>query len=128
MFPSTQALYGELAKSLGVPTLQADDDGSVEVSVGDTPILLFAEDPYTLMLVAPVAPLPADPNYGVMLWLLRRNFHDSPLAPFRIGCDAAGTVVIWGRLPIDSTDGEGLAKLLDALAEQSTLVREELGY
>ena len=36
-----------------------------------------------------------------MLWLMRRNFHDSPLAPFRIGCDIAGSLVVWGRMPID---------------------------
>lgn len=128
MFKSTQALYDDLAKTLGVAELPADESGSVELTIGeDTPVILFAEDAYTLMLVAPVVPLPAEPDYGVMLWLMRRNFHDSPLAPFRVACDAAGTVVIWGRVPIDSMDGAGLAALLDALGEESRKVRDELG-
>lgn len=128
MHKTTQALYADLAKTLGVPALPADDDGSVELTIGeDTPVILFAEDPYTLMLVAPVLPLPAEPDYGTMLWLMRRNFHDSPLAPFRVACDASGGVVIWGRVPVDGLDGKALAGLLDAVAEQSRLAREELG-
>lgn len=27
---------------------------------------------------------------------MRRNFHESPLAPFRIGYDAVGNLVVWG--------------------------------
>ena len=37
---------------------------------------------------------------------MRRNFHDSPLAPFRVGCDKAGTLVVWGRMPIDGLSGD----------------------
>lgn len=128
MFKSTQTLYDDLAKTLGVASLPADGDGSVELSIGDdTPVILFAEDAYTLMLVAPVVPLPAEPDYGIMLWLMRRNFHDSPLAPFRVACDAAGMVVIWGRVPIGSLDGKSLAALIDALGQESRLIRDELG-
>ena len=45
MFKSTQTLYDDLAKTLGVASLPADDDGSVELSIGDdTPVILFAVD------------------------------------------------------------------------------------
>ena len=57
---------------------------------------------------------------------MRRNFHDSPLAPFRVGCDAAGSLVIWGRMPIDGMSGEQLAGLLDAVAAEAALIREEI--
>ena len=127
MFSTTESLYDELAKALGVPEIPVDDDGSVELSVDETPIILFAEDADSLMLVAPVGPLPAECDYGAMLWLLRRNFHDSPIAPFRIACDASGNIMIWGRMPLTIVDGEALADLIDALAEQSNLVRDELG-
>jgi hypothetical protein len=57
---------------------------------------------------------------------MRRNFHDSPLAPFRIGCDHAGSLVVWGRMPMEGLTGEQLVGLVDALAAEATLIREEI--
>lgn len=129
MFKSTQALYAELAKALGVSELPADASGSIELTIGDdTTVIMFAEDAFSLMLVSPVMPLPAGLDYGLVLWLMRRNFYDSPLAPFRVSCDAAGTIVIWGRVPIQGMSGTALATLIDALGTESNLVREELGF
>ena len=129
MFKSTASLYADLAKHLGVSELPADEAGSVELTIGaDTTVMLFAEDEHSLMLAAPVMPLPSGLDYGLTLWLLRRNFHDSPLAPFRVACDAAGIIVLWGRVPIDGMSGGALASLIEALAAESELVREELGF
>jgi len=128
MFKSTAALYADLARHLGVEALPADEAGSVELNIGeDSTVMLFAEDEFSLMLAAPVMPLPAGLDYGLVLWLLRRNFHDSTLAPFRLSCDAAGIIVLWGRVPVQGMSGPTLAKLIEALAGESQLVREELG-
>jgi len=88
--------------------------------------VLVPEDAYTLMLLSPVAALPATMDHGTLLWLMRRNFHDSPLAPFRVGCDSAGSLVVWGRMPIDAMNGDQLAGLLDAVAAEAALIREEI--
>ena len=127
MFKRTQAIYAALAKTLGVATLPADDNGSVQLTVGDnSTVTLFAEDEFTLMLVSPVMPLPKKVDYGGTLWLLRRNFYDSPIAPFRVSCDTAGSIIVWGRVPIDGMTGEALAGLIDSLAAEANLIREEL--
>lgn len=129
MFKSTQALYAELAKALGVAELPADASGSIELTIGgDATVILFAEDAFTLMLVSPVMPLPSGLDYGLVLWLMRRNHYDSPLAPFRVSCDPAGTLMLWGRVPIQGMSGSSLATLIDALGTESNLVREELGF
>ncbi len=127
MSPSAQALYTQLAKAIGVPEIPADANGIVQLTVGEGgTVMLVPEDAYSLMLMSPVGPLPGSMNGGTLLWLMRRNFHDSPLAPFRIGADKAGTVVVWGRMPIDGMSGEQLAGLLDALAAEAALIREEI--
>ena len=127
MSPSAQALYAQLAKALGVDAVPADAQGIVQLDVGDEGrVVVVPEDAHTLMLLAPVAALPATLDQGTLLWLMRRNFHDSPLAPFRIGCDSAGTLVVWGRMPIDGLSGEQLAGLLDAVAAEAALIREEI--
>jgi hypothetical protein len=127
MFKRTQALYAALAKTLGVATLPADDNGSVQLSIGDnSTVNIFAEDELTLMLVSPVMPLPKNVDYGTTLWLLRRNFYDSPIAPFRVSCDTAGTIVVWGRVPIEGMTGEGLAGLLDAMGAEADFIRAEV--
>ena len=129
MFKSTANLYADLARHLGVDALPADDAGSLELNIGDdASVMLFAEDEFSLMLAAPVMPLPANLDYGLVLWLLRRNFHDSTLAPFRLSCDTAGLIVLWGRVPVQGMSGATLAKLIEALAAEGALVREELGY
>lgn len=127
MSPSAQTLYTQLAKAIGVPEIPADANGIVQLNVGEGgTVMLVPEDAYSLMLMSPVGPLPSSMNEGTLLWLMRRNFHDSPLAPFRIGADEAGTVVIWGRMPIEGMSGDQLAALLDAVAEEAALIREEI--
>jgi hypothetical protein len=127
MFKRTQALYAALAKTLGVPTLPADENGGIQLTVGEnSTVTLFAEDEFTLMLVSPVVPLPNKIEYGTALWLLRRNFYDSPLAPFRVSCDTAGTLVVWGRVPTEGMTGESLASLVDAVAAEADLIRTEV--
>lgn len=127
MSPSAQALYTQLAKALGVESVPADAQGIVQLNVGDDGrVVLVPEDAHTLMLLSPVAALPPTMDRGTLLWLMRRNFHDSPLAPFRIGCDQAGNLIVWGRMPIDGLSGEQLAGLLDAVAAEAALIREEI--
>lgn len=127
MLKSTQALYAQLATALGVDALPADAQGSVAITVGeDDTILLFAENDYSLMLASPVMALPRDLDYGRVLWLLQRNFYESPLAPFRVACDQGGGIVIWGRLPMEGLTGEQLAGVIQAVAAESALLREEI--
>jgi len=127
MSPSAQALYAQLAKALGVESVLADARGIVQLDVGDEGrVVIVLEDACTLMLLSPVAKLPETMDQGTLLWLMRRNFHDIPLAPFRIGCDSVGSLVVWGRMPIDGLTGEQLVGLLDAVAAEATLIREEI--
>ncbi len=127
MSPTAKALYTQLAKALGVAEVPADANGIVQLTVGeDGRVVLVPEDAYTLMLMAPVGELPDGADRGTLLWLMRRNFHDSPLAPFRIGCDKAGTLVVWGRMPMEGLSGEQLAGLIDAVTAEAALIREEV--
>jgi hypothetical protein len=127
MSPTAKALYTQLAKALGVAEVPADANGIVHLTVGeDGRIVLVPEDAYTLMLMAPVGELPDGADRGTLLWLMRRNFHDSPLTPFRIGCDKAGTLVVWGRMPMEGLSGEQLAGLIDAVTAEAALIREEV--
>ena len=127
MSPTAKALYAQLAKTLGVADLPADANGIVHLTVGEEGrVVLVPEDAYTLMLMAPVGALPDGADRGTLLWLMRRNFHDSPLAPFRIGCDKAGTLVVWGRMPMEGLSGEQLAGLIDAVTTEAALIREEV--
>lgn len=129
MSPQAQALYKELAQALGVAELPADANGTVQLTITkddeEGSVVLIPEDAHTLMLMAPVGPVPRGADAGTLLWLMRRNFHDSPLAPFRLGSDKAGTLVVWGRMPIDGMTGTELAGLLDALVAEVALIREE---
>ena len=127
MFKRTQSLYAALAKTLGVGVLPADDNGGVQLTIGNnSTVTLFAEDEFTLMLVSAVMPLPKTLDYGTTLWLLRRNFYDSPVAPFRVSCDTAGSIVVWGRVPVEGMTGESLAGLIDALAAEADFIRQEV--
>ena len=127
MSPAAKTLFAQLAKALGVAEVPADANGIVHLTVGDDDrVVLVPEDAYTLMLMAPVGALPDGADRGTLLWLMRRNFHDSPLAPFRIGCDKAGTLVVWGRMPMEGLGGEQLAGLIDAVTTEAALIREEV--
>lgn len=126
MSPAAKTLFDQLAKALGVAEVPADANGIVHLQVGDDgQVVLIPEDAYTLMLMAPVGALPDGADRGTLLWLMRRNFHDSPLTPFRIGCDKAGTLVVWGRMPMEGLSGEQLAGLIDAVTAEAALIREE---
>jgi len=128
MFKRTQELYAALAKTLGVTTLPADENGGIQLTVGNnSSVILFAEDEFTLMLVSPVMALPKNPDYGTVLWLMRRNFYDSPIAPFRVACDTAGSIIVWGRIPIEGMTGDALARLIDALGAEADFIRKEIG-
>ena len=123
----TQALYADLAKALGVKALPADNNGGIELAVGqDSTVVLFAENNETVLVAAPVAELPKQPDYGVILWLLRRNFYDSPIEPFRVACDTEGNIILWGRLPMAGLTGAALAALIDAVATEAGRIREEV--
>jgi len=123
----TQALYADLAQSLGLKTLPADNNGGIQLTVGDaSTVILFAQNDETLLLAAPVAALPKQPEYGLTLWLLRRNFYDSPIEPFRVSCDTEGNIILWGRLPMAGLTGAALAALIDAVATEANRVREEV--
>ena len=127
MFESTRRLYDELAKALGLDVLEADANGSLQLNIGDSAsVVMFAESEASLMILSAVMPLPHKLDYGTVLWLLRRNFHDSPIAPFTVACDKAGSIVVWGRVPVAGLNGETLAGLLDALGAETDLIREEL--
>ena len=129
MIERTLALYADLARSLGLnqDALPIDERGSLQLNVGDeVSVVLFPENDSTLMLLSAVMPLPLELDHGSTLWLLRRGFHDSPIAPFQVSCDKAGTLVVWGRVPIAGMTGEALGDLLDALSQEVELIRAEL--
>ncbi|MDE2006112.1 MAG: type III secretion system chaperone [Rhodospirillales bacterium] len=123
----TRALYAALAKALGVESLPTDNDGAVALTIGDDQqVLLYAEAEATILVVAPVAELPARPDHGTMLWLLRRNLWDSDLAPFCVAADPGGHVLLWGRVPVDGMTGELLASLIDQLGTEAGRARDAL--
>ncbi len=128
MLERTRELYAELAAALGLAALPPDANGGVQLDVGaDTTVILYGENDAALLVVVPIMQLPSDVSPGVTLWLLRRNFYDSGIAPFALACDAAGTLVLWGRVPIDGLTGARLAGLLDAVGAEARTVRNEVG-
>ena len=124
---NTRALYAELAKALGVASLPPDENGGVQLTVGDDiTVVMYGQDDLTLLVVVPIAPLPRQPEFGVMAWLLRRNLYDSELAPFCIATDANATLVLWGRVPVPGLTGAALAGLIDAVAAEAVRIRDEV--
>ncbi len=125
--PKTRAQYVALAKELGLPGLEPDAAGGVKLSVGDdATVFVFGQSDGFVLIVAPAVALPREPDYAAVLWLLRRNFYDSDLAPFRIAADAGGTLVLWGRVPVDGLTGPALAGLVDAIATEGRRIRDEV--
>lgn len=123
----TRALIADLAQALGLPDLPPDNSGGVQVTIGeDTDVFLYGGDDVTVLIVAPVAALPREAEYGLTLYLLRANMFDAPTHPFRIAADEAGALVFWARLPIAEFDGASLAVLLGRVAEQVTAIRAEV--
>ncbi|MFN0184625.1 MAG: CesT family type III secretion system chaperone [Aquabacterium sp.] len=123
----TRALYAELANALGVAELKPDANGGIQLSVGeDTTVVLFGQDDVQLLVVVPIVALPRDPDYALVAWLLRRNFYDSDLLPFRIAADQHANLVLWGRVPLQGQTGERLAGLLDVVATEVGRIRAEV--
>ncbi len=123
----SRALYADLAAALGVADLPADNDGGVQLTIGaDTSVALFAEQDRTLLIVVPLIPLPRQIDYALAFWLLRQNLYTSDLAPFTLACDAAGTLALWGRLPLSELTGTSLAALIDAVAAEARRIKGEV--
>ena len=127
MFERTKALYADLAATLGLPALTPDANGGIQLTIGeDINVILFGDDDTAILAVAPIMPLPDDLSHGATLWLLRKNFYDSGIAPFTVACDAAGTLILWGHVPMSGLTGPRLAGLLDALAAEAKGIRAEI--
>jgi hypothetical protein len=128
MFASIQTLFKNVAATIGVPSLPLDENEAATLAVGDSATaILIGEAEDTLLVMAPVGALPLDIDYASTVWLLQRGFHDSPIAPFRVSCDSAGTVVIWGRIPVEGMEAADLMKLLSALGDEVDTIRAEVG-
>lgn len=125
--PKTRALYDELAKELSVSSLPIDQNGGVQLTVGETTtVVMYGESDLSLLIVAPIAALPREPEYGLMAWLFRKNLYDSSLAPFRIATDANANLLLWGRVPLSDLTGASLAGLIDSLASEIETIRDEI--
>ena len=117
----------DLAAALGLPTLPQDDTGGFRLTVGEkTEVLLYGGDDESLLIIAPIAPLPMEPSYGLVVYLLRSNLFDSDVAPFQIAVDDGGSLIFWGRIRIAEMTGAALASLIDRLAERVTLIAGEV--
>ena len=125
--PQTTALYSDLAKELGLPAFEPDAAGGIQLTVGtDTAVFVFGQSDGFLLLAVPAVALPKEPDYATTQWLLHRNFYDSDLAPFRIATDANGTILLWGRVPVEGLTGASLAGLVDAVASEAKRIRDEV--
>lgn len=123
----TRALMADLAAALNLPGLPQDDNGGFELTIGDdTTVLIYGGDDETMLVVAPIGPLPAEPGYGLVVYLLRQNMFDSDITPFQIAIDSGGNVILWGRLGIEEFTGETLAALIAALAETVSDLKEQV--
>jgi Tir chaperone protein (CesT) family len=127
MLELVRALFAELAAVLGIGELPVDNNGAARLTVGeDTTVALFAQLDRTLLIVLPLGPLPPQTSYTLAFWLLRRNLYASDLAPFTLACDEAGTLVLWGRVPLSDLTGESLAHLVDALAAEARRIQDDI--
>lgn len=123
----TKALIMELATALGMEAPPPDDDGGYQIVVGeDTDVMIYGGDDETVLIVAPIAQLPRNPEYGTVIYLLRNNMFDSPIMPFQVAVDDEGGVILWARLPIAELSGDSLASIVKGLDEQVAEMRGEL--
>jgi hypothetical protein len=123
----TRALVADFAKAAGLGELPQDNNGGYHLTVGEgTDVFLYGGDDETLLVVTPVAALPADIGYGLALYLLRVNAIEAETAPFVIGADAQGDLVFWGRLRIADFTGDSLHSLIDAVAARAQAFRAEV--
>ena len=123
----TRALIAELAAALKLSSLPADDSGGFHLTIGaSTDIYIYGGDDKTILMVAPVAPLPQEPDYGLVVYLLRNNMFNSDDAPFQIAVDEGGTLLFWGRLTITDFTGAALGALIECVAERVVEIRTEI--
>ena len=107
--------------------LQPDGNGGIHLTIGEvTQAALFAEHNITRLAAVTIAPLPRAADYATTTWLLAQNLYTSSLAPFRLACDEQGTVLLWGRIPLDGLTGTTLATLIDAVAAEAARIPTEL--
>jgi hypothetical protein len=124
----TNALMAAFAETVGLPPLPRDENGGFHLTIGGTTdIYIYGGDDQTILLVAPIAPLPEEPEYGLMLYLFRNNLFDSDSAPFQIAADESGVLVFWGHVDIADLDGTMMASLVDRVAERVEEIRGEIG-
>jgi hypothetical protein len=118
MLERARALFADLAAALGIDALPADNNGGVQLTIGeDTHVALFA---------VPLGPLPPAAGYTLAFWLLRQNLYTSDLAPFTLACDEAGTLLLWGRVPLPELTGATLATLVDAVAAEARRIQGDI--
>lgn len=123
----TRSLIADLALVLELPGLPPDDAGGYRLSIGDdTTVLIYGQNDETLLVVAPLGPLPAEVGYGVTLYLLRMNMFNADIAPFRVAVDDGGGLILWASVPVEALTGDALAGLLGALAERVEEIRREV--
>ena len=124
---NTQALMADLAAALNLPDLPLTEDGGVELTVGDDDgaVQMFSQRDSSLLIVAPVGPLPADIGYALALFLLRMNMFNAEMRPFRVAVDEGGGLILWGLLPIAGLSGGRLAEIVGLVADQVAAIRAE---
>ncbi len=126
--PHTRALIAELATAIGLAALPPDDSGGFHLMIGSTAdIYLYGGDDATILIVAPIGPLPEAPEYGLVTYLLRSNLFDSDVAPFQVAVDDGGVLTFWGRVRIADVDGAALAGLVERVATRVGEIRAEIG-
>lgn len=98
-----------------------------KLTIGEnTNVALFAELDQSVLIVVPLGPLPPSIGYGLAFWLLRQSLYTSDLAPFTLACDEAGTLLLWGRVPLSELSGATLASLVDAVAAEARRIQEDI--
>jgi hypothetical protein len=127
MLERARALFADLAAALGIDALPADNNGGVQLTIGeDTHVALFAELDQSVLIAVPLGPLPPAAGYTLAFWLLRQNLYTSDLAPFTLACDEAGTLLLWGRVPLPELTGATLATLVDAVAAEARRIQGDI--
>jgi hypothetical protein len=123
-----QALMTDLGKAMGLSDFPPAGDDGYELTIGDDiDLYLYAPTDDTVIVVAPVAEMPAEPGFGLVQYLLRKNLFDSDTRPFVTATDEGGNIVFWGQVPIASLTGESLAALLQTVGDQVAEIRGEIG-
>jgi hypothetical protein len=121
------ALIAELAEAIGLPEIPRDQTGGWHLTIGGTDdAYIFGGDDHRILLIVPIAPLPAEPRFSMMNLLLRSNMFDSDFMPFQIATDDEATIIQWGYLQISDTDGRALARIIDNLVARAGELRGSL--